>query len=81
MLTLSSLRSLTGANPAPPNFICTTTERHLIPAGFAVVSSLDLPVLVSVLALGMAFVIAVDQFFQRIGTPQPVRVQPVRRRA
>ena len=65
---------------AAADFICTTTERQLIPAGFAVVSSLDLPVLVSVLALGMAFVIAVDQFFQRIGTPEP-RVQGLRRRA
>lgn len=51
---------------AAADFICTTDRPNVIPRGFGVVSSFDLPVLVTVLALGMAFVIAVDQFFQHL---------------
>jgi NO-binding membrane sensor protein with MHYT domain len=54
---------------AAANFICTSATPAVIPSGFAVVSSMDLPVLVTVLALGMAFVISIDQLFQRIAAP------------
>jgi NO-binding membrane sensor protein with MHYT domain len=60
---------------AAATFICTTATPTVIPTGFGVVSSLDLPALVSVLALGMAFVISIDQFFQRMGAGRPVRVR------
>lgn len=64
---------------AAADFICTSASPKMIPPGFAVVSSMDLPVLVTVLALGMAFVISIDQLFQRLGAPQPMAA--ARRRA
>ncbi|RYF19264.1 MAG: histidine kinase [Comamonadaceae bacterium] len=64
---------------AAATFICTSATPGLIPPGFGVVAARDLPVLVSVLALGMAFVISVDQVFQRLGAAPSG--QPVRRRA
>jgi NO-binding membrane sensor protein with MHYT domain len=63
---------------AAASFICTSATPALVPPGFGVVAARDLPVLVAVLALGMAFVISVDQVFQRLGAA-PAR--PVRRRA
>lgn len=51
---------------AAAGFVCTTPTPGAIPQGFGIVSALDLPALVSVLALGMAMVISIDQFFQRM---------------
>lgn len=57
-------------------FICTTANPAAFPVAPGVVASLDLPVLVTVMSLGMAFVIAIDQAFQRFAAPIPV---PARR--
>jgi NO-binding membrane sensor protein with MHYT domain len=46
--------------------VCTTATPWQFPAGDWLLSSLDLPVLVSIAAFGMAFVIFVDQMFQRM---------------
>lgn len=64
---------------AAADFICTSATPALIPPGFGVVAARDLPLLVAVLSLGMAFVISVDQVFQRVGAPVAARSQ--RRRA
>ncbi|RYY48357.1 MAG: histidine kinase [Comamonadaceae bacterium] len=63
---------------AAASFICTSATPGAIPHGFAVVSALELPVLVAVVALGMAFVISVDQFFQRMDRSQS-RMRAARR--
>lgn len=73
MATAVSAMHYTGM--AAADFVCTSPTPAKIPAGFAVVSSLELPVLVCLLALGMAFVISVDQIIQRVG-PQPKRLVP-----
>lgn len=49
-------------------FICTTATPMQFVAGDWLLTSLDLPVLVSIAAFGMAFVIFVDQAFQRLET-------------
>jgi NO-binding membrane sensor protein with MHYT domain len=53
---------------AAAEFICTTVNRSALPVGFGVISSFQLPLLVTVSALAMAFLISVDQFFQRVNT-------------
>jgi NO-binding membrane sensor protein with MHYT domain len=53
---------------AAAEFICTTENRGALPGGFGVINSFQLPLLVTVSALAMAFLISVDQFFQRVNT-------------
>ena len=53
---------------AAADFICTTPNRMALPRSWDVISSFQLPLLVSMGALGIAFVISVDQFFQRVTT-------------
>lgn len=48
------------------NFVCTTTNRTALPSGLGVINSFDLPAMVTVLSIGMAIVLAVDQIFQRM---------------
>lgn len=48
------------------SFICTTTTPLNFPQGNWLLTSLDMPALVSIAAFGMAFVIFVDQMFQRL---------------
>lgn len=45
------------------DFVCTTDNPLAIPSGFGVVSSLDLPMLVITLAVGMALALGADLFF------------------
>ncbi|MCW5648119.1 MAG: histidine kinase [Ramlibacter sp.] len=54
---------------AAAQFVCTTANRYATPTGFGVISSLDLPVLVTLLAMGMAIVLSIDQAMQRVLTP------------
>ena len=49
------------------SILCTTPNPAAFPQGFGIVSALQLPTLVTVIAVGMAFVISIDQAFQRIG--------------
>ncbi len=58
---------------AAATILCTTETPSAIPTGFGIVAARDLPVLVTVFALGMAFVIAVDQVFQRLDRSVQVR--------
>jgi NO-binding membrane sensor protein with MHYT domain len=51
---------------AAGDLICTTTNRGVLPRGFGVVSTLQLPTLVISLALGIAAVLAIQQLFQRV---------------
>jgi NO-binding membrane sensor protein with MHYT domain len=53
---------------AAADFICTTANRTALPTGFGVINSFQLPLVVTVSALAMAFLISVDQFFQRVST-------------
>jgi NO-binding membrane sensor protein with MHYT domain len=61
---------------AAAQVVCTTSTPGAIPTGWGVVSSMELPMLVIVVALGIAFVISIDQFFQHVGSVQP---KPARR--
>lgn len=68
---------------AAADFVCTSPNAQGFPQGFGYVPSLQLPSLVTAAALGMAFIILVDQVFQRMAarsTARPVR-QPDRRMA
>ena len=43
-----------------------TANRTALPRGFGIVSLFDLPALVTVISLGMAIVLTVDQVMQRM---------------
>nr|WP_255428325.1 MHYT domain-containing protein [Ramlibacter cellulosilyticus] len=58
---------------AAAGFVCTVPNPLAMPGGTGVVSSFDLPVLVTIVALGSAFVISVDQFFQRVNGARTLR--------
>jgi NO-binding membrane sensor protein with MHYT domain len=45
-------------------FVCTSANRVVPPSGFGVVGSLDLPAVVATVALCIAALISIDQFFQ-----------------
>jgi NO-binding membrane sensor protein with MHYT domain len=47
------------------DLVCTTAYRGKLPRGFGVVSAMQLPVLVTSLAFGIAVILAVRQLFQR----------------
>ena len=47
-------------------FICTTANRTALPRGTGIVSLFDLPALVTVISLGLAIVLSVDQVMQRM---------------
>ena len=49
------------------DFVCTSANAQAFPQGFGYVPSLQLPSVVTVVALGLAFIILVDQVFQRLG--------------
>ncbi|MES2786086.1 MAG: MHYT domain-containing protein [Pseudomonadota bacterium] len=51
---------------AAATFICTTPNPQAFPAGPLLVNSLQMPVVVSIVAFGAVFVILVDQAFQRL---------------
>ncbi|MBX3587471.1 MAG: histidine kinase [Ramlibacter sp.] len=55
---------------AAAQFICTTANRTALPVGFGVISSFDLPAMVTVLAMGIAIVLSIDQVMQRMLAPQ-----------
>ncbi|WP_238587663.1 MHYT domain-containing protein [Caenimonas sp. SL110] len=63
---------------AAATFICTTPNPQAFPAGPLLVNSLQMPVLVSIVAFGAVFVILVDQAFQRLQA-QPRRAAPAGR--
>jgi len=54
---------------AAADFICTTANPNAMPTGFGVISRFELPFLVSVTAVGMALVLAIDQAFQYVQEP------------
>jgi NO-binding membrane sensor protein with MHYT domain len=67
---------------AAAGFVCTSPNPPAFPEGTYLVTSLELPALVTIASLGMAMVIAIDQLFQRVighGTPQ--RRHPLPRHA
>jgi NO-binding membrane sensor protein with MHYT domain len=49
---------------AAADFVCTTSDRLSFPTGSAILSVLELPMLVITLAVGMATALAIDLFFQ-----------------
>ena len=51
---------------AAADYICTTTNRRAFPDGFGIISSTQLPLLVTGVALGIALVIFIDQMMQRM---------------
>lgn len=53
------------------SFICTTPRPLNFPQGGWLLTSLDLPTLVSIVAFGLAFVIFTDQMFQRLEMRRP----------
>jgi NO-binding membrane sensor protein with MHYT domain len=62
-------------------FVCTTANRVVPPSGFGVVVAMDLPSLVATVALSIAALIAIDQFFQGADTNRRLaRVAPARAR-
>jgi NO-binding membrane sensor protein with MHYT domain len=54
-------------------FICTTPNPQEYPRGALLVSSLGMPPVVTVVAIGAAFVILLDQFFKRLQMTGPAR--------
>jgi NO-binding membrane sensor protein with MHYT domain len=56
------------------DFICTSANPQGFPQGPGLVSSLQLPAVVSIVALGIAFMIFVDQMLQRVGGARRVAV-------
>lgn len=60
---------------AAADFVCTSANPQGFPQGFGYVPSLQLPSVVTTIALGMALVILIDQVFQRLDSarkPAPV---------
>ena len=51
---------------AAANYICTTADRRAFPGGFGVISSAQLPMLVTGVAVGITLLIFVDQVMQRL---------------
>lgn len=60
---------------AAAGFVCTVANPLATQAGPGIVPSFDLPVLVCIVALGSAFVISVDQFFQRVEVRRQSRTE------
>jgi NO-binding membrane sensor protein with MHYT domain len=50
---------------AAADFVCTSADPFTVPEGLGLISSWDLPILVTSVSLGLAVVIVVDQAFQR----------------
>lgn len=65
---------------AAADFICTSPNPQTIPSGTGLMTSFDLPSVVSVVALGAALIIFVDQMLQHVEAhmrrPVPVRIDP-----
>lgn len=59
---------------AAASIICTTVNRTAMPRGFGVISTVQLPMVVISLALGIAAILAIQQLFQRIEEPEPATV-------
>ena len=51
---------------AAATFVCTVANPLAFPSGSGLITSLELPTLVTSLSLGMAAIIAIDQFMQRL---------------
>ena len=65
---------------AAAGFVCTSPNPPAFPVGSYLVTSLELPALVTIASLGMAMVIAIDQMFQRfIGQPNTQSRRPLAR--
>ncbi|HZY18495.1 MAG TPA: MHYT domain-containing protein [Ramlibacter sp.] len=60
---------------AAAGFVCTSPNPAAFPTGTGLVTSMELPVLVTTLSLGMTVVIAIDQFFQRFGSKSQASLQ------
>ena len=60
---------------AAATIVCTTDTPLRIPSGFGAVAARELPGLVTIFALGMAFVIALDQLLLRAGGGGPPRTR------
>lgn len=63
---------------AAADVICTTPTPLAFPDGWGAVSSLQLPSVVAAVALGIACVILIDQFFQHVAVAQARVAVPVR---
>lgn len=59
---------------AAANIICTTANRTAMPRGFGVISTVQLPMVVISLALGIAAILAIQQLFQGGEEPAPATV-------
>ncbi len=67
---------------AAADFLCTSPTPWAFPTGSGLLTSLELPAVVTAASLGMAVLIGVDQMLQRVGNAGGARVpQPVRGRA
>jgi NO-binding membrane sensor protein with MHYT domain len=67
---------------AAAGFVCTSPNPPAFPAGANLITSLELPALVTIASLGLAMVIAIDQLFQRfIGDAAPQRRRQMARQA
>jgi NO-binding membrane sensor protein with MHYT domain len=51
---------------AAADLICTTANRSVLPRGFGVVSTLQLPTVVIAFAIGIAAILAIQQVFQKV---------------
>lgn len=56
---------------AAADFVCTTLERQVVPRGFGVINSTDLPEVVMVMAIGITLVLSIDLLTQKVlGAPK-----------
>ena len=64
---------------AAADFVCTTADRMALPGGFGVITSTDLPGMVTVMAIGIALILAIDLAAQHWLSTHP-KPQSARRR-
>jgi NO-binding membrane sensor protein with MHYT domain len=55
---------------AAADFVCTTPDRSVVPRGFGVIISTDLPQVVMVMSIGIALVLSVDLLAQKLAVSQ-----------
>lgn len=51
---------------AAADFVCTTIDRQIVPRGFGVIISTDLPTVVMVMSIGIALVLSIDLITQKM---------------
>lgn len=56
---------------AAADFVCTTVDRSVVPGGFGVIISTDLPGMVLVMSTGIALVLSIDLLTQKFLNPRP----------